>query len=358
LAIAVIRRSVERPLTEMVAAVSSVAGGNLETVVPGLSRGDEIGTLANALSHFRERLLAQRKQDSELSELRATSERETAKLLLETCETLEANVETTVAEVLQHSKEAVKSGERAVEDGRAIASEALAVAAAAKQASQNVTSISAATADLSATGREIAERAVQSADSSQRAVTEVNQAGATITALSASAEQIAVVVGLIAEVAAQTNLLALNATIEAARAGEAGKGFAVVATEVKALARKTSDAAADIGERVKQISSVTGQSVEVLKRIGVAVRAINEVSAGMAAAAQKQEVTLQGVARSLAEASAGVGSVASSVSGISTRAERVEEQSRAVETIVSHTDKRIGDLRANLIVNLRNVCRR
>ena len=353
LAIIVIRRSFVNPLTGMVAAVSSVAAGNLETNVPGLLRGDEIGTLAGALASFKEKLLAQRKQDSEFSELRAKSEREAAKTLLEMCETLETDVESTVIDVLQHSQEAVKSGERAVADGRAIASEALSVAAAAEEASQNVTSISAATEQLSATGREIARRAVHSADSSRRAVDEVEQAGTTISALSASAEQIGVVVSLITEVAAQTNLLALNATIEAARAGEAGKGFAVVATEVKALARKTSEAAGDIRDRIKQISSASGQSVAVLNKIGAAVREINEVSAGMAAAAEEQEATLQEVARSLSEASAGVCSVAASVSGISSRAERVEAQSRAVASIVTNTDKRVSDLRANLIVSLR-----
>ncbi|MGP8120601.1 MAG: methyl-accepting chemotaxis protein, partial [Xanthobacteraceae bacterium] len=254
---------------------------------------------------------------------------------------------------LQHSQEAVKSGERAVADGRAIASEALTVAAAAEQASRNVTSISAATEELSATGREIARRAVQSADTSRKAVGEVDQAGATIAALSASAEQIGVVVSLISEVAAQTNLLALNATIEAARAGEAGRGFAVVATEVKALARKSNDAAEDISQRVKQICSATGQSVDALNKIGAAVREINEVSAGMSAAAEEQEATLQEVARSLAEASSGVSSVASSVAGISTRAGRVEAQSRAVAAVVAQTDKRVSDLRANLIVSLR-----
>jgi methyl-accepting chemotaxis protein len=353
LAITVIRRSVVSPLTSMVAAVSGVAAGDLATEVPGLSRRDEIGSLAHALATFKEKLLAQRQQDGELRELRADSEKQAQSTLLEMCATLETDVESTVVEILQHSREAVKSGEEAVADGRAIASEALMVAAAAEQASQNVTSISAATEQLSASGREIARRAAQSADSSRKAVAEVEQAGTAISALSASAEQIGVVVSLIAEVAAQTNLLALNATIEAARAGEAGRGFAVVASEVKALARKTSDAAGDIDERVRQISDATGQSVDVLKRIAVAVREINEVSAGMAAAAEEQEATLQEVARSLSEASAGVGAVASNVSGISARAERVEAQSRVVATVVTNTDKRVSNLRANLIVSLR-----
>ncbi len=353
LAIVVIRRSIVKPLTEIISAVSSVAEGTLETEVRGLSRRDEIGVLAGALSNFKEKLLAQRKQDSELVELRAGSEKEAATTLLEMCETLECDVESTVVDVLQHSQEAVKIGERAVADGRAIANEALTVAAAAEQASQNVTSISAATEELSTTGREIARSAVQSADASQKAVAEVDQAGTTISALSASAEQIGVVVSLISEVAAQTNLLALNATIEAARAGEAGRGFAVVATEVKALARKSSDAAIDIGERVKQICSATGQSVDALNKIGAAVREINQVSAGMAGAAAEQEATLQEVARSLSEASSGVNSVASSMAGISSHASQVEAQSRAVSTMIANTDRRVSNLRANLIVSLR-----
>ena len=325
----------------------------METEVPGLSRRDEIGVLAGALSNFKEKLLAQRKQDSELVELRAGSEKEAATTLLEMCETLECDVESTVVDVLQHSQEAVKIGERAVADGRAIANEALTVATAAEQASQNVTSISAATEELSTTGREIARSAVQSADASRKAVAEVDQAGTTISALSASAEQIGVVVSLISEVAAQTNLLALNATIEAARAGEAGRGFAVVATEVKALARKSSATAIDIGERVKQICSATGQSVDTLNKIGAAVREINQVSAGMAGAAAEQEATLQEVARNLSEASSGVNSVASSMAGISSHASQVEAQSRAVSTMIANTDRRVSNLRANLIVSLR-----
>jgi len=113
---------------------------------------------------------------------------------------------------------------------------------------------------------EIAENARSNVDSAEKAYTVSNEALAlarktrhvVVAAKSAmehvdeSAEKIETVIGVIDSIAFQTNLLALNAAVEAARAGSAGKGFAVVAQEVRALSHRSSKAAEDIKDMIKE----------------------------------------------------------------------------------------------------------
>ncbi len=92
-------------------------------------------------------------------------------------------------------------------------------------------------------------------------------------------KQTEIIVRNINAIATQTNLLALNAAVEAARAGDAGAGFAVVAEEVRNLATRCAEAAAETNQLIDESRSRTEAGVDSAGKAAEILARIDEVAA-------------------------------------------------------------------------------
>lgn len=177
-------------------------------------------------------------------------------------------------------------------------------------------------------------------------VAAVNEVGGQLATLEITLQQVGKVAANIDRIARQTNLLALNATIEAARAGEAGRGFAVVATEVKALARETSAATAEINSTLavltKEVRQLVQLSTEGSRRaevVGKSTQTIGDAMRSVGGAVSDVEQQATGIAAATHQIAYRCEEFVSTIASMTAS---VEESNRALRT-ASERSARILD---------------
>ncbi len=308
--------AVSRPLGAMTQAMTQVAGGNLDVVVPALGQKDEVGQLAGALEKFKEAGMENRRLQAEQKEVEARAESEKRAAMNKMADDFEASVKGIVQTVSSASTELQTTAKSMTSTAEETSRQSTAVAAASEQASTNVQTVASAAEELSSSIAEIGRQVSESAQIAGQAATQAQTTNTQIKGLAEAAQRIGDVVKLINDIASQTNLLALNATIEAARAGEAGKGFAVVASEVKSLANQTAKATEEISAKISEMQAATGQSVDAIGAITQTVSRINEIATTIAAAVEQQGAATQEIARNVQQASAGTSEVNANIGGV------------------------------------------
>ncbi|NOR51493.1 MAG: HAMP domain-containing protein, partial [Gammaproteobacteria bacterium] len=320
----VLTRVIAGPIVHMANTVREIADTHDLTIQVEESGRDEIGRMSTS---FNEMMQIIRESFGVVSEAavevagsskevstRATANRERALGQLERAQTSEkviSEMGTTAGLVSQaagQQQQAARESEEAVSD---LLQKMDSVASAAIAQDREVNATMDRVSEMGETGGKVVQTAQQqgemveqvsgaintmvtAVDDMQSAVTQAQQQGESslaaaqegqesvtstvkgMQAISESSEQIAEIIGVITEIAEQTNLLALNAAVEAARAGAHGKGFAVVADEVGKLAQRSSEAAKEITQLIKDSTANVAEGVKLTDQSQQALAKITE----------------------------------------------------------------------------------
>jgi methyl-accepting chemotaxis protein len=275
LAVVLVVRHITRPITRLTSAMTELAAGNKDVVIPARDRADEIGDMARALGVFQEQATA----------AQGLTERVTENIRR-------------VAMAATQASSAISQ----VSDGSNIQLNSL------KQSAGALDQSAAAIAEVARSTQSASEQAKSASKLVTDGISQMGTMVEVVHAISQNSNQISQIAGAISRIANQTNMLALNAAIEAARAGEHGKGFAVVAEEVRKLAENSGSLAEEIAGLVQNATEEADRGVATAQQVSNNMRQIadgvqhsDRLVGAIATAMEEQQATVKDINHNVAE---------------------------------------------------------
>ncbi|MDI4647196.1 methyl-accepting chemotaxis protein [Cohnella hashimotonis] len=333
-------RSIVSPIKRITAEAARMASGDLSQLNLAVRNRDEIGDLASSFIRMHDNL------------------RDIVKLLLANADRLNAasgNMSLAVSETTQAGRQMAVAAQEIASGNETQARAATESSQSMEEMTQGIQRI----ADTSSAAFDSSEttlfeavegnRLLQSTDAKMSAISEATEKLSGILArLTERSSQIGGVAEAIAELASQTNLLALNASIEAARAGEEGKGFAVVAAEVKKLAQRSSDSAAEVADLIRTVQqdvSEAGATMEMnQKAVEAGVQALLLTGESFAAIVK----STQSVASQIQESSSSAQQMAASSEEMAASMQEMDriagQANELAQTISASTEEQLAEM--------------
>lgn len=299
-------RSIVRPLKTTAANLALVADGELGGVTLGSfgNRKDELGDLSRSL------------------------------------DSMVATLSRVVGDIKSSASNVAGGSQQLSASAQQLSQGATEQAAGAEQVSSSVETVS---ANL----RKSAENSRLTETLTRKAALDIEDSARAVLHSVEMVKQIAGKIGIIDEIARQTNLLALNAAIEAARAGEAGKGFAVVAGEVRKLAERSQDAAAEIMALAKENKAVAEAAGSGILAIVPEIRKTADLVQEVTSASDEENSGVARIGEAMVQLDAVIQRNASVAEQMAGMAEELASQASAMSDAMSFfkfTEERVRSL--------------